>query len=193
VAQYGISKIRDRQILIAASEYGWIHERRSKDDLWAEIEPSEERTQQLVYGGFLLNPSQVTESLDPKSLSVMQGMEMAYVHFEPQPNGFFYSWRSLRIIDLEILDDQPKSDRFALAAIVDLPDEVPKTNTFSLSAFPFNSGLTVQQNIKTRLGILAINDVDRRNQRKLKDSNWRLLVDRPRARRAAARAYGPRS
>ena len=114
--QYRISKIDDRQILIAASEFGWIHERRSKDDLWAEIEPSEERTQQLVYGGFLLNPSQVTESLDPKSLSVMQGMEMAYVHFEPQPNGFFYSWRSLRIIDLEILDDQPKSDHFALAA-----------------------------------------------------------------------------
>ena len=146
MAQYGISKIRDRQILIAASEYGWIHERRSKDDLWAEIEPSEERTQQLVYGGFLLNPSQVTESLDPKSLSVMQGMEMAYVHFEPQPNGFFYSWRSLRIIDLEILDDQPKSDHFALAAIVDVAKEVPRTRSLCISAFPYNSGLTVQQN-----------------------------------------------
>jgi hypothetical protein len=40
----------------------------------------------------------------------------------------------------------------------------------------------VQQNIATRVGVLAINDVDRRNQRKLNDSNWRLLVDRPRAR-----------
>ena len=69
MAQYGISKIRDRQILIAASEFGWIHERGSKDDIWAEIEPSEERTPQLVYGGFLLNPSQVTEALDTKSLA----------------------------------------------------------------------------------------------------------------------------
>jgi hypothetical protein len=195
MAQYGISKIRDRQILIAASEFGWIYERGSKDDIWAEIEPCSEleRTSQLVYGSFLLNPSQVTGSLDPKSLSVMQGMEMAYVHFKPQPNGFFYSWRSLRIIDLEILDDQPKSDHFALAAIVDVAKEATRTRSFPISVFPYNGGLTVQQNIATRVGVLAINDVDRRNQRKLKDSNWRLLVDRPRARRAAARAYGPRS
>jgi hypothetical protein len=195
MAQYGISKIRARQILIAASEFGWIHERGSKDDIWAEIEPCSEleRTSQLVYGSFLLNPSQVTGSLDPKSLGVMQGMEMAYVHFDPQPNGFFYSWRSLRIIDLEILDDQPKSDHFALAAIVDAANEVLRTRSLSISTFPYNSGLTVQQNITTRVGVLAINDVDRRNQRKLKDSNWRLLVDRPRARRAAALAYGSRS
>ena len=147
--QYRISKIDDRQILIAASEFGWIHERRSKDDMWAEIAPSEmERTSQLVYGSFLLNPSQVTESLDPKSLSVMQGMEMAYVHFEPRPSGFFYSWRSLRIIDLEILDDQPKSDHFALAAIVDVAKEVPRTRSLCISAFPYNSGLTVQQTLR---------------------------------------------
>jgi hypothetical protein len=118
MAQYGISKICDRQILIAASEFGWIYERGSKDDIWAKIEPCSEleRTSQLVYGGFLFNPSQVTGSLDSKSLSVMQGMEMAYVHFEPQPNGFFYSWRSLRVIDVEILDDQSKMDCFAFAA-----------------------------------------------------------------------------
>ena len=135
----------------------------------------------------LLNPSQVTGSLDPKSLSVMQGMEMAYVHFEPQPNGFFYSWRSLRVIDLEMLDDQPKSDHFAFAAIVDVTKEATRTRSFSISAFPYNSGLTLQQNITTRVGVLAINDVDRRNQRKLQDSNWRLLVDWPRARRSVAR------
>jgi len=176
MAQYGISKIRDRQILIAASEFGWIHENGSKDDMWAEIEPCSEldRTSQLVYGGFLLNPSQVTGSLDPKSLSVMQGMEMAYVHFEPQPNGF-YSWLSLRVIDLEILDDHSKMDHFAFAAIIDVAKEVTRTRSFSISAFPYNSGLTVQQNITTRLGVLAINDVDRRNQRRLQDSNWRLL------------------
>src|SRR5271167_734031 len=147
MAQYGISKIRDKQILIAASEFGWIHENGSKDDMWADIEPYSEleRTSQLVYGGFLLNPSQVTGSLDPKSLNVMQGMEMAYVHFEPQPNGF-YSWRSLRVIDLEILDDQPNIDCFAFAAIVDVAKEVPRTRSLSISAFPYNSGLTVQQN-----------------------------------------------
>jgi hypothetical protein len=184
MAQYGISKIRDRQILIAASEFGWIHERGSKDDIWAEIEPSEKRTPQLVYGGFLLNPSQVTEALDTKSLHVMQGMEMAYVHFDRRDG--FYSWCSLRVIDLEILDDQPKSDHFALAAIVDVAKEATSTRGFSISAFPYNSGLTVQQNIATRSGLLAINDLDRRNQRRLQDTNWRLLVDRPRARRAAA-------
>ena len=191
MAQYGISKIRDRQILIAASEFGWIHENGAKDDMWAEIEPCSEldRTSQLVYGGFLLNPSQVTGSLDPKSLSVMQGMEMAYVHFEPQRN-CFYSWRSLRVIDLEILDDH-KSDHFTFAAIVDVAKEATRTRSFSISAFPYNSGLSVQQNITTRVGVLAINDVDRRNQRKLNDSNWRLLVDRPRARRSAARVRGP--
>jgi hypothetical protein len=192
MAQYVISKIGDRRILIAADEFGWLHERGSKDDIRAEIEPSEERTLQLVYGGFLLNPLQVTGSLDPKSLSVMQGMEMAYVHFEPQRN-CFYSWRSLRVIDLEILDDQPKSDHFAFAAIVDVAKEATRTRSFSISAFPYNSGLTVQQNITTRVGVLAINGVDRRNQRRLQDSNWRLLMDQQRARRAAARVYGPRS
>jgi hypothetical protein len=190
MAQYGISKIRDRQILIAASEFGWIHENGAKEDMWAEIEPCSEldRTSQLVYGGFLLNPSQVTGSLDPKSLSVMQGMEMAYVHCEPQRN-CFYSWRSLRVIDLEILDDQ--RDYFTFAAIVDVAKEATRTRSLSISAFPYNSGLSVQQNITTRVGVLAINDVDRRNQRKLNDSNWRLLVDRPRARRSAARVRGP--
>jgi hypothetical protein len=185
MAQYGISKIRERQILITASEFGWIHENGAKDDMWAEIEPCSEldRTSQLVYGGFLLNPSQVTGSLDPKSLSVMQGMEMVYVHFEPQRNRF-YSWRSLRVIDLEILDDQ--HDHLTFAAIVDVAKEATRTRSHSISAFPYNSGLSVQQNITTRVGVLAINDVDRRNQRKLKDSNWRLLVDRTRARRSAA-------
>jgi hypothetical protein len=50
MAQYGISKIRDRQILIAASEFGWIHENGAKDDMWAEIEPCSEldRTSQLL-------------------------------------------------------------------------------------------------------------------------------------------------
>jgi hypothetical protein len=191
MAQYGISKIRDRQILITASEFGWIHENGAKDDMWAEIEPCSEldRTSQLVYGGFLINPSQITGSLDPTSLSVMQGMEMAYVHFEPQRN-CFYSWRSLRVIDLEILDDQLKSDHFAFGALVDLAKEATRTRSLSISAFPYNSGLSVQQNIATRVGVLAINDVDRRNQRKLNDSNWRLLVDRPRARRSAARVRG---
>lgn len=195
MAQYGISKICDRQILIAASEFGWIHENGSKDDMWAQIAPCSEmeRTSQLVYGSFLLNPSQVTGLLDPKSLNVMQGMEMAYVHFEPQPNGSFYSWRSLRVIDLEILDDHSKIDRFAFAAIIDVAKEVPRTRSFSISAFPYNSGLTVQQNIMSRLGVLAINDIDRRNQRRLQDINWRLLVDRQRARRAAARVHGPKS
>ena len=111
---------------------------------------------------------------------------MAYVQFEPQREGFYF-WRSLRVIDLEILDDQPKSDHFALAAIVDVAKEATSTRGFSISAFPYNSGLTVQQNITTRVGVLAITDVDRRNQRKLKDSNWRMLVNRPRARRAVAR------
>jgi hypothetical protein len=183
--QYRISKIDDRRILIAASEFGWIHENGS---MWAVIAPSEmERTSQLVYGSFLLNPSQVTGSLDPKSLKCMQGMEMAYVHFEPQPNGSFYSWRSLRVIDLEILDDQPKIDCFAFAVIIDVAKEVPRTRNLSISAFPYNSGITVQQNIATRSGLLAINDLDGRNQRRLQDTNWRLLVDRSRARRAAAR------
>ena len=185
MAQYVISKIGDRLILIAADEMGWLHENGSKDDLWAESEHSEERTPQLVYGGFLLNPSQVTESLDTKSLHVMQGMEMAYAHFDRRDGS--YSWRSLRVIDLEILDDQLKSDHCALAAIVEVAKETTRSSNLSISAFPYNSGLTVQQNIATRSGLLAINDVDRRNQCKLNDSNWRMLVDRPRARRAAAR------
>ena len=50
--QYRISKIDDRQILIAASEFGWIHERRIKRRFWAEIEPSRGKNAQLVYGGF---------------------------------------------------------------------------------------------------------------------------------------------
>ena len=115
----------------------------------------------------------------------MKGMEMAYVHFEPQRSSF-YTWRSLKLLDIEILDQHLEIDRCAFAAIIDLADEVPRTKKISLSAFPFNSGLTVQQNIKTRLGILAINDEDRRN-RKLSAIDWRLLIDWPRARRAADR------
>ena len=110
---------------------------------------------------------------------------MAYAHFDRRDGS--YSWRSLRVIDLEILDDQLKSDHFALAAIVEVAKETTRSSNLSISAFPYNSGLTVQQNIATRSGLLAINDVDRRNQCKLNDSNWRMLVDRPRARRAAAR------
>jgi hypothetical protein len=104
--------------------------------MWAEIEPCSEldRTSQRVYGGFLVNPSQVTGSLDPKSLSVMQGTEMAYVHFEAQRN-CFYSWRSLRVIDLEILDDQLKSDHFAFGAIVDLAKEATKNQKLVYKRF----------------------------------------------------------
>ena len=91
------------------------------------------------------------------------------------------------------LDDRSKSDHFAFAAIVDVAKEATRTRSFSISAFPYNSGLNVQQNITTRVGVLAINGVDRRNQRRLQDSNWRLLMDQQRARRAAARVYGPRS
>jgi hypothetical protein len=85
----------------------------------------------------------------------MKGMEMAYVHFEPQRRSCFYAWRSLKLLDIEMFGSDLEIDRCPFAAIIDLADEVPKTKTFSLSAFPFNSGLTVQQNIKTRLGILA--------------------------------------
>jgi hypothetical protein len=188
MAQYAISEINDKRFLIDAAEFGWIKEHGSEDNTRAEIEsrPESERKQRLVYGCFLTNPSQVTGALDPKSLSVMKGMEMAYVHFEPQRNRF-YAWRSLKLLDIEILDPHLEIDRCAFAAIIDLADEVPKTRNFSLSAFPFNSGLSVQQNIKTRLGILAINDEDRRNQRKLSAIDWRLLIDWPRARRAADR------
>jgi hypothetical protein len=188
MAQYAISVINDKRLLIDAAEFGWIKEHGSEDNTWADIEsrPESERKLRLVYGCFLKNPSQVTGALDPKSISVMKGMEMAYVHFEPQRN-FFYRWRSLKLLDIEILDQHLEIDRCAFVAIIDLAGEVPKTKTFSLSAFPFNSGLTVQQNIKTRLGILAINDEDRRNQRKLSAIDWRLLIDLPRARRAADR------
>jgi hypothetical protein len=73
--------------------------------------------------------------------SKIEGMEMAYVH--------------LKLLDIEMFGSDLEIDRCPFAAIIDLADEVPKTKIFSLSAFPFNSGLTVQQNIKTRLGILA--------------------------------------
>ena len=188
MAQYAISEINDKRFLIDASEFGWIKEHGSEDNTWADIEsrPQSKRMQRLVYGCFLKNPSQVTGALDPKSLRVMKGMEMAYVYFEPQRN-CFYTWRSLKLLDIEIIDQHLEIDRCAFVAIIDLADEVPKTKTFSLSAFPFNSGLTVQQNIKTRLGILAINDEDRRDQRRLSAIDWRLLIDWPRARRAARR------
>ena len=187
MAQYAISEINDKRLLIDAAEFGWIKEHGSEDNTWADIEsrPESERKLRLVYGCFLKNPSQVTGALDPKSLSGMKGMEMAYVHFEPQ-RSCFYTWRSLKLLDIEILDQQLEIDRCAFAAIIDLADEVPRTKKISLSAFPFNSGLTVQQNIKSRLGILAINDEDRRN-RKRSAIDWRLLIDWPRARRAADR------
>jgi hypothetical protein len=73
--------------------------------------------QRLVYGCFLKNPSQVTGPLDPKSLSVMRGMEMAYVHFEPQRN-CFYAWRALKLLEIEMFEDW-EIDRCAFAAIVD--------------------------------------------------------------------------
>jgi hypothetical protein len=157
MAQYAISEINDKRFLIDASEFGWIKEHGSEDNTWADIEsrPQSKRMQRLVYGCFLKNPSQVTGALDPKSLSVMKGMEMAYVHFEPQRRSCFYAWRSLKLLDIEMFGSDLEIDRCPFAAIIDLADEVPKTKTFSLSAFPFNSGLTVQQNIKTRLGILA--------------------------------------
>jgi hypothetical protein len=190
MAQYAISEINEKRLLIDAAEFGWIKEHGSEDNTWADIEsrPESERKLRLVYGRFLKNPSQVTGALDPESLSVMKGMELVYVHFEPQRNNF-YTWRSLKLLDIEILAQNLGIDRCAFAAIVDLANEVPKTKTFSLSAFPFNRGLTVQQNIKARLGILAINDEDRRNQRKLSAIDWRLLIDWPRARRAADRVH----
>jgi hypothetical protein len=97
MAQYAISEINGKRLLIDAAEFGWIKEHGSEDNTWAEIEsrPKSERKRRLVYGCFLKNhPSQVTGALDPTSLSVMKGMEMAYVHFEPQRN-FLYTWRSL--------------------------------------------------------------------------------------------------
>jgi hypothetical protein len=105
MAQYAISEINDKRFLIDAAEFGWIKEHGSEDNTRAEIEsrPESERKQRLVYGCFLTNPSQVTGALDPKSLSVMKGMEMAYVHFAPQRN-CFYVWRSLKLLDIEVLD-----------------------------------------------------------------------------------------
>jgi hypothetical protein len=188
MAQYAISEINDKRLLIDAAEFGWIKEHGSEDNTWADIEsrPESERKVRLVYGCFLKNPSQVTGPLDPKSFSAMKGMEMAYVYFEAQRRSCFYASRSLKLLDIEILDQNLGIDRCPFAAIIDLADEVPRTKKISLSAFPFNSGLTVQQNIKSRLGILAINDEDRRN-RKRSAIDWRLLIDWPRARRAADR------
>jgi hypothetical protein len=187
MAQYTISEVNDKRILIDAAEIGWIKENGSKDNIWADIESrSESGKLRLVYGCFLKNPSQLTSAMNPKSLRVMKGMEMAYVHFAPQRN-CLYVWRSLKLLDIEVLDQRSKIDRCAFAAITNLGDEVSITRNFSLSAFPYNSKLTVQQNIMTRLGILAINDEDRRNQRKLSAIDWGILIDWPRARRAAAR------
>ena len=91
------------------------------------------------------------------------------------------------IVDLEMLDGHTMSDRLAFAAVVDMADEVPRTKDFSLGAFPYNRQLSVQQNIVTRLGVLAISDEDRRKQRKLPNIGWRLLIDKPRAWKAADR------
>ena len=188
MGQYTVSLIKNRPILIDAGEAGWIKEHGSEDNLWADINPQPEleRRLRLVYGCFIVNPSQVTGSLNPKSLHVMRGMEMAYIHFEPKENRF-YAWRSLMIVDLEMLDGHTKSDRLAFAAVVDMADEVPRTKDFSLGAFPYNRQLSVQQNIITRLGVLAINDEDRRKQRKLPNIDWRLLINKPRAWKAADR------
>jgi hypothetical protein len=75
----------------------------------------------------------------------------------------------------------------AFAAIIDMADEVPRSRNLSLSAFPYNRRLSVQQNIMSRPGVLAINNEDRRKQRKLLDIHWRLLIDQPRAQKAADR------
>jgi hypothetical protein len=69
---------------------------------------------------------------------------------------------------------------------------VPRSRNFSLSAFPYNSQLSVQQNITTRPGVLTINDEDRRKQRKLPRIDWRVLIDHGRARRAAELAANSR-
>jgi hypothetical protein len=188
MAQYTTSLIKNKWTLIDAAEVGWISEHSSKDNTWADIEPRLElkRSLRLVYGCFLLNPSQVTGSVNPMSLGTMKDMELAYVQFEPQENRF-YAWRSLRIIDIEMLDRRSRRAPLAFAAIIDTADEVPKNRNFSLSAFPYNSGLSVQQNIITRPGVLAINDEDRRKQQMLPDVHWRLLIDHPRAHKAADR------
>jgi hypothetical protein len=111
---------------------------------------------------------------------------MAYIHFDPHGNSC-YAWRSLEVIDIDGLDRDSKIDRLVFAAIVDMADEVPRTRCFSLSAFPCNKQLSVQENIVTRPGILAINDEDRRKQRNYRHVDWRLSIDWPRARRAADR------
>jgi hypothetical protein len=118
MGQYTVSLIKNRPILIDAGEAGWIKEHGSEDNLWADINPQPEleRSLRLVYGCFIVNPSQVTGSLNPQSLHVMQGMEMAYIHFEPKESRF-YAWRSLMIVDLEMLDGHTKSDRLAFAAV----------------------------------------------------------------------------
>jgi hypothetical protein len=185
--QYITSLIENKWILIDAAEFGWIKEHGSGDNIWADIapQPELERSLRLVYGCFLLNPAQVTGSLNPKSLSAMKGMEMVYIQSEWE-NGF-YHWHSLKVIDIEILEHRLKTDPLAFAAIVDLVGEVPKTRNRSLSAFPYNSGLSVQQNITTRPGVLAINDEDRRLRWKLPDTHWRLLIDESRAQKAAHR------
>jgi hypothetical protein len=135
MAQYAISKINDKRLLIDAAELGWIKEHGSEDNTWADIEsrPELERKLRLVYGCFLENPSQVTGSLDPKSLSVLRGMEMAYVHFEPQRN-CFYAWRSLKLLDIEILEDiksvvaRPKQEALDAIGIQDRGVACPRLN-----------------------------------------------------------------
>jgi hypothetical protein len=188
MAQYITSLINKKRILIDAAEVGWIKEHGSEDNIWADIEPRLElkRSLRLVYGCFLLNPSQVSGSPDAKSLNAMKDMEMAYIHFEPQENRY-YAWRSLRVIDIEMLDRRSRLNPLAFAAIIDMADEVPRSRNLSLSAFPYNRRLSVQQNIMTRPGVLAINNEDRRRQRKLPDIHWRLLIDQLRAQKAADR------
>ena len=58
MAQYAISEINDKRLLIDAAEFGWIKEHGSEDNTWADIEsrPESERKLRLVYGGFLKNP-----------------------------------------------------------------------------------------------------------------------------------------
>ena len=95
---------------------------------------------------------------------------------KPQPQeSCFFAWRSLRVIDIEMLDRCSRLDPLAFAAIIDMADEAPRSRNLSLSAFPYNSQFSVQQNIMTRPGVLAINDEDRRKREKLPDIHWRLL------------------
>jgi len=87
-----------------------------------------------------VNPSQVYEPLNPKSLNAMKDMEMAYFRFEPQEN-CFYAWRWLRVIDIEILDRHSNLDPLAFAAIVAGVLRSSYACSVSMGAFSIDTGV----------------------------------------------------